>query len=410
MGPGLITAAELDSRFLGGLADQAGRPVAGEFKGCIQCGTCTATCPSAVVMEHPPRRMVRMAALGLWRDLFSANSVWQCLTCASCQARCPRGVKIADGVLALRREFGRRVGLPEGMGRLASVVSSDKNITGDPNDNRNLWVDDLDMKPPLADEAAGAGVTLDAVYFVGCVASLFPAVYGIPRSVAGLLSRAGLKFAVMGGDEWCCGFPLIGAGATEGDAPDSPNRIEDLVRHNVDVVRRSGASRLVTSCPSCYHTWKHTYNAIYGSTLGFEVVHASELLAEVVDGGRLNLNPQEMVVTYHDPCDLGRKSGIFDAPRALLRAVPGLELKEMRFHGPDSKCCGGGGNLEMNDPALSGEIARSRLAQAASTGAAVLASSCQQCKRTLQGAARRDKVKIRVMDVSEVLLKSVTGE
>lgn len=402
MSPGRIAAEDLDEGFLDGLINHMNEPVGTDFRGCVQCGTCTASCPSADAMDHPPRRMVRLASLGLWKDLLSSRSVWQCLTCASCEARCPRGIAIPEGILALRREFGRRMGLPEGMARLLTVVEANRNITGDSNDNRALWLDDLDVRPPLLNEVSG-GVALDAVYFTGCVASLFPAVYAIPRSVASVLSAAGLKYAVMGGEEWCCGFPLIGGGAA-GD------RLEALIQHNVEAVRRSGAKRLVISCPSCYHTWKHTYEKTYGGSLGFAVVHTSELFADLIEHKRLIPNPQEMTVTYHDPCDLGRKSGIFDAPRAVLRAVPGLELREMRFSGPDSKCCGGGGNLEMNDPELSADVAAGRLSQALETGAGVLASSCQQCKRTLQGAARRGKVKIKVMDISEILLRSVSGE
>ncbi|MGE5485096.1 MAG: (Fe-S)-binding protein [Ignavibacteriales bacterium] len=407
MSPGRITLDDMDSQFLGSLGNHLGTKVGADFANCIQCGACTASCPSAHAMDDPPRRLVRMASLGLWKEMLSGRSIWQCLTCASCQARCPRGIEITGGMLGLRREAGRRLGLPEGMARLASTVDGARNITGDANENRALWCDDMDVRPPAVVEVVQSGVRVDAVYFAGCVASLFPAVYSIPRSVSGVLAAAGVNLAVMAGEEWCCGFPLIGAGAADG----SPvNRLETLVRHNVEVVKRTGAARLLVSCPSCYHTWKHTYEKVYGAGLGFEIVHSTQFFTELLDGKRLNPQPREIAVTYHDPCDLGRKSGIFDEPRAVLKAIPGLELIEMRFHGMDSKCCGGGGNLEMNDPALSGEVAKSRLAQACDTGAAVVVSSCQQCKRTLQGAARKEKARIKVQDVAEILLQAVSGE
>ncbi|MGE5541480.1 MAG: (Fe-S)-binding protein, partial [Bacillota bacterium] len=402
LSPGRITVDDLDPQFLAGLGDHLGASVGADFMNCIQCGTCTASCPSAHAMDDPPRRLVRMASLGLWKEMLSGRSIWQCLTCASCQARCPRGIEITGGMLALRREAGRRVGLPEGMARLTSTVDEVRNITGDVNENRGLWCDDMNVRLPTVDEVVRSGARLDAVYFTGCVASLFPAVYSIPRAVSGILYAAGVKSAVMAGEEWCCGFPLIGAGAAD-------TRLETLVRHNVEVVRKTGAGRLVVSCPSCYHTWKHIYDRVYGAGLGFEIIHSTRFFTELLEGGRLKPHPREIAVTYHDPCDLGRKSGIFDEPRAVLGAIPGLELREMRFHGMDSKCCGGGGNLEMNDPALSGGVAMSRLAQALNTGATVVVSSCQQCKRTLQGAARREKARVKVQDVAEVLLQAVSA-
>jgi len=112
-------------------------------------------------------------------------------------------------------------------------------------------------------------------------------------------------------------------------------------------------------------------------------------------------------VTYHDPCDLGRKENIFDAPRRVLQAIPGLELVEMRDNRENSHCCGGGGNLETFNAALSQMVSDQRLAQAQEVEAQVIASACQQCERTLASAARRNRVRIRVMDVAELLLRAL---
>jgi heterodisulfide reductase subunit D len=180
---------------------------------------------------------------------------------------------------------------------------------------------------------------------------------------------------------------------------------EALIRHNVGQVRALGVPRVVTTCPSCYHMWHHTYPEVLGEPLGFEVVHAAEVLAELLvdEEGRLELTePRHTgVVTYHDPCDLGRKGGIFDAPREVLRRVPGYTFVEMQQSREHALCCGGGGNLETFDAELVQDVAARRVAQAAEVGATVLVSACPQCVRTLSKAARAQRLRIRVLDLTQ---------
>jgi heterodisulfide reductase subunit D len=213
------------------------------------------------------------------------------------------------------------------------------------------------------------------------------------------MERAGVDFMTMGGEEWCCGFPLIIAGM--GDAA------VESVRHNVEAVRKTGAKRLVASCPSCYHTWKHDYARILGEPLGFKVIHTTELLEQVIGEGRIQFEPTEQTVTYHDPCDLGRTSGIYEAPRNVIRALPGATFVEMEHHHEYSLCCGGGGDVEMADADLTAAVAKSRVEEAKATEAKVLLSACQQCKRTLAIAARREKVRVRVMDIVELVARQM---
>jgi Fe-S oxidoreductase len=206
---------------------------------------------------------------------------------------------------------------------------------------------------------------------------------------------------VLGGEEWCCGFPLIIAGM--GDAA------VESVQHNVEAVRKTGAKRLVATCPSCYHTWKHDYAHIIGEPLGFEVLHATEMLEQIIADGRIRLEPFEQTITYHDPCDLGRSSGIYEAPRSVIRAIPGVTFVEMEHHHEYSLCCGGGGDVEMADADLTEAVARRRIGEAKATGAKVVLSACQQCKRTLAIGARREKVRVRVMDVAELVARQMSA-
>jgi Fe-S oxidoreductase len=291
----------------------------------------------------------------------------------------------------------RRGRYPQQFDTLREMVTSRYNISGDDNEQRLIWSENLEETP--------AGVrgkkTAETVYFVGCTPSFYPQTYGIPQAAVTVMERAGLDFALLGSEEWCCGYPLIIAGM--GDA------VTELVKHNVEAVRAMGARRLVAGCPSCYHTWLHQYPQIIGQPLGFEVLHMAHLLEELLAQDRLRLGEFSRSVTYHDPCDLGRNSGIYEAPRNVIRSVPGLTLVEMEENRQYALCCGGGGDVAMCNQPLVEAVARRRLQQALDTGAQVLLSACQQCKRTLMTAARQEKARMQVLDVVELIARVTEG-
>ncbi len=184
-----------------------------------------------------------------------------------------------------------------------------------------------------------------------------------------------------------------------------------LIQHNVAQVKELGASRIVFACPSCYHMWKFVYPKALGEEVGLEVLHATELLEESIAQGAIELGKIDLRVTYHDPCDLGRKSHVFDPPRRVLSSIPGLTFVEMSTCGQISECCGGGGNLESFDPDVVSEVSLRRIDRACEVNAQVIVSACQQCERTLTAAVRRHegarRARIRVMDVTELVWKAI---
>jgi Fe-S oxidoreductase len=182
-----------------------------------------------------------------------------------------------------------------------------------------------------------------------------------------------------------------------------------LARHNIQKAQEMAPKILVATCSSCYHTWRHLYPAWVGDDgdWGFEVLHASEYLARLIQEGRVTMTELPWVVTYHDPCDLGRKNGVYDAPRAIIQSIPGMVLREMPNHHEDALCCGGGGDVAMMEADVTEHIAERRLAQAVSTGATAIISSCQQCKRTLLQAARKTRTRIRILDVTELVWQAM---
>jgi Fe-S oxidoreductase len=270
-----------------------------------------------------------------------------------------------------------------------------KNISNFANGTRLDWAEELDEIPENLDQEPGAEV----VYFVGCVSSFFPRAAQVPVAMVQLLQKAGVNYTTMGSEEWCCGFPLLAAGHAA--------EILEFARHNVDTVRKMGAKTLVTGCASCYHVWSHVYPEVLGESLGFRLVHATEMLAELVSTGKLVPNELNQTVTYHDPCDLGRNSGIINPPRQIINSIPGIKFTEMATSGEEATCCGGGGNLQGADAGLADAIAGKRIKEAAETGATIVVSACQQCEQMLEKAARTEKLPLQVMDVSELLLMSI---
>jgi len=173
------------------------------------------------------------------------------------------------------------------------------------------------------------------------------------------------------------------------------------MQHNLQKVREKGAETVVFACPSCYHTWKEECkNEI-------ALFHSTQFIKKLIEEGRISFNEKKVKVTYHDPCDLGRASGIYDAPREILRAIPGVELVEMKGNREECTCCGGGGNLEMVRPDLSASIAQAKIDEIKATGAESVITACQQCVRTIFSNARKKKIPITVMDIIEFVSKNM---
>ncbi|MBL7064974.1 MAG: (Fe-S)-binding protein [Anaerolineae bacterium] len=396
---------------------------------CYHCHKCTAGCPAAFAMEYGPDRILRLIQFGQRERLLASRDIWLCLECEMCGAFCPNEIDIGEVMIALKEiaeETGYRVEdcqelrelladylvqrpetviddrLCTGIGRLNSLsqtITTAHNISGDDNADRLIWSQNLERIPPGLEGKQGA----ETVYFVGCVASFFPRSYRVPQALASILDTSGVDFTTLGGQEWCCGYPLLSMGRLE--------QAKTLIRHNVAQVKQLGASRVVFACPSCYHMWKFVYPKVLGEEIGLEILHATELLDELIAQGDIELGEMALRVTYHDPCDLGRKSHVFEAPRRVLQSIPGLTFVEMSSSGQISECCGGGGNLESFDPDVVSEVSLRRIDRACEIDAQVITSACQQCERTLTAAVRKHKearrARVRVMDVTELVWKAI---
>jgi len=373
---------------------------------CVRCGFCQYHCPVYTVTGFEP--LVARGRLEVVKAGFDGRMTGfseklmkrmnQCLLCGNCTQNCPPAIETDKIVEACRAASIKENGLPEQLKSVQKNISEVGNITGDQRANRMLWLKNI--------EAGLEGVKVNRpaeyAYFAGCVPTLYPSAYNIPQSFVRILKAANVDYTLLGEEENCCGYPLAVGGL--------PEDALKVVKKNIQKLKDLGIKKIVTSCPSCYHMWKEYYPELLGKETGIEVLHSTQLLAGLASEGKLKFREMSWTVTYHDPCDIGRKSKIFDEPRDVINSIPGVTLKEMKFIREDARCCGGGGNLEMSDPNLSGLVARDRVKQALETGAGIIVTACQQCKRTLQTGVRLSRSRIKVMDICEMVAEALMGE
>ena len=363
---------------------------------CIQCGSCTALCPTANLMDISPRQLLGLIRLGFKDEALHSQTFWLCTTCKACTVHCPRGIPLSDTMIALKTYAVREeLQVPKGLSLLRDTVKATHNISGDLNEERLMWSENLPQHLTGIQGKTGA----DLLYFVGCIASFFPRTQSIPQAFGRILNHAGISFTTMGGLEWCCGYPLYNAGMRD--------EMPDLVEHNLAQIRKLGVSKLVTTCPSCFYAWTHLYPQFANLPANLTIVHASQFLAELLDSRRITPGVLPRVVTYHDPCDLGRKSEEYAAPRYILKKIAGVELREMANTCDSALCCGGGGDVEIFDDEATTGVAMRRLQQALNVQADTIVSACQQCKRTLLNAAQRLRQPVKVLDVAEVVWEAI---
>jgi Fe-S oxidoreductase len=378
---------------------------------CIMCNRCQDACPayatgkvlSPAALEINKRYFLnqeggRLAAgqpssQSLLEFAITPEAVWACTACGACIDVCPVGVEPMRDILEIRRHLVlTESAFPEQLQAAFRGMERTSNPWNLGPEKRLEWAVGLDV--PLVSQAPDAEI----LWWVGCAPATDARAQKTARALAEVLHAAGVRFAVLGSEERCSGDSARRSG--------NEYLFHELAQANVETLNRVSPKRIVTTCPHCLHTLKNEYPAFGGT---YQVIHHTELLQELMAQGRLKLQgaaPQELL-TFHDPCYLGRQNGVVEAPRQAL-GMAGARLTEMADHGRRSLCCGaGGGQMWKEEEHGDQRVNQLRLQQARATGAKVVAVGCPFCLIMLGDAAREQADPLEVRDVVEVVAERV---
>lgn len=366
-----------------------------DLLGCIQCGRCTGGCPVAMRTDLRVRCfMYDTLNEERLEELSEKPEIWDCTTCYTCAARCPKGLEpleVLIGLRSLQIEEGKVQ--PTVRDALESIFK-DGNPWGSPRAKRLDWASDLEVEilEPEAEE------TTDVLLFICCTDCYDPRVMKVAQALVKVLNAAGVGYGLIGEEESCCGSEVRRLG--------EEGLFEMCDEENVELLNSFNVNRIVAISPHCYNTLKKEYHGIK-----VPVLHYTELVAELLEDGKLEL-PKEIakVVTYHDPCFLGKQNDIYDEPRYIITRIPGVEFKEFDRCRERSLCCeGGGGKMWVESESKEERLAEVRIEDAREMGAEIVTVACPLCLLTLEDATKVKGVdeEMQVMDILELLAEAL---
>nr|HID59391.1 (Fe-S)-binding protein [Desulfobacterales bacterium] len=379
-----------------------------ELDACTHCGTCSLNCSacsaatSSEVLGNeyvlPSEKMVFLKRLAAGKDPNQQEmstikeGAYLCTMCDRCTMVCPVGINLQRFWIDLRHYLWEHGIRSESLIKLQRLILDSNNLLGEPNEERMKWGQKVDLAPVRRK-------TSRVVYFVGCVTSFFPATQVIAQAFTRTLRKAGVELVFLNGDEWCCGFPLFISGMKQ--------EAGEYIKHNIlkieDVMKETGAKDLVLTCPACYRMFQDGYREFIQQDLQFNVFHSTQYLAQLITEGRIQLGELGRRVTYHDPCDLGRNSGIYEEPRSIIRSIPGIDFVELTNNQERAYCCGSGGVLLITNREMSLEISAKRVGEVLETKADFLVTACPSCIRGLTMGRIRQKARFKILDITQLV-------
>ncbi|MEA3349043.1 MAG: heterodisulfide reductase-related iron-sulfur binding cluster, partial [Chloroflexota bacterium] len=370
---------------------------------CLRCAFCFDIswvgeghkCPSyayGTLESHSARGRIAIARAIIEGELVYdedvADRVFSCTLCGACSEHCLKQLDIQEIYQAMREDLAAKGLTPKGLQQVVELTMAEHNPFDKPAGSRLKWLRDkshVDVKAKTA-------------YFVGCTPSFTKR--SMARDGAKLLNKLGVDYTIAS-DEWCCGHPLMVAGQRE--------KAAEFMRHNIETYQSLGVERLVFTCPGCYQTFKKEMPRVLGEPLPFETLHIAELVAEELEAGRAAFEPMTggVVITYHDPCTLGRGLGVYEAPRKVIEAIQGTRLAEMPRNQADSFCCGAGAFVRYDFPELTQTAGLDRWSEAVETKANLLLTACPACLGQFQSMRASTKSPLQVMDLVNLANKQI---
>lgn len=321
-----------------------------KFLACLQCGTCGGSCPFGYWMDFTPRLIIHSMRAGMFDDVVNTDSVWMCVSCYACAEQCPAEIPLTAILMTRAKEELVLAGnVPEEL--QAAFESSQRyhNPLGESRRKRAAWTEGID---PAVTLMAEADKKVDVLWFVGDYGAYHPRVIEISKAMVKIFNALGIKFGILGNEESSDGDSQRLAG--------EPGIFEKMAEENGKVFGKYKFKEIVTMDPHAYNAFKNEYPRL---GIEYPVKHYTEFLVEKMKKLKpLLKNEISALVAYHDPCYLGRVNDIYEEPRALLEAIPGVELVEMSHNRAHSLCCGGGGGGMWLD-GFQWEISKNRLSE-----------------------------------------------
>jgi Fe-S oxidoreductase/nitrate reductase gamma subunit len=308
--------------------------------------------------------------------------LWDCTTCGACMEHCPVYIEHVPLIVGMRQNLVlEQNSFPDEVGLVFNNLERFNSPYAVPATQRADWTRKLSAPVRTMAEAAAKDEPVEVLFFVGCLGSFDPRNQQTTLALARILQTAGINFAILGKEETCTGDPARRIG--------NEYLAQMMAQQTVETLNAYTFKKIVTACPHCFNSLANEYPQIGGH---FEVVHHSQLIAQLLEAGRLQLDPTSAVargkVTYHDPCYLGRYNGVYDEPRGVVAALPGAELTEMRRNRNKSFCCGGGGGRLFMEETRGTRINQARVREAIDTGAEVLCAACPFCMTMFEDGIR----------------------
>ncbi|WP_440103836.1 (Fe-S)-binding protein [Streptosporangium sp. H16] len=414
-----------------------------DFYTCTECGRCQDQCPAwntdkplspkMLILEQrdhafkvaPYLTATQEERAGFHEDVLALlekplvgedgvihpDVLWSCTNCGACVEQCPVDIEHIDHILDMRRYQAMvESNFPSEAGVMVKNLENKGNPWGMSETKRADWIEELagrevdPIEVTLIDDKMGEDV--EYLFWVGCAGALEDRAKKTTKAVAELLHVAGVKFAVLGPMEACTGDPARRLGMEY--------LFDMLAKQNIETLNEAGVKKIVATCPHCFNTLANEYPQLGGT---YEVVHHTQLLAKLVDEGKLvPVTPIEEKITYHDPCFLGRHNKVYSQPRDIMAKVPGVKTQEMHRHKDRGFCCGAGGARMWMEERLGKRINTERVDEALTTEPDTISTACPFCLVMLGDSINEKKNSgeaketLEVVDVSQLLIKSIKGQ
>jgi len=386
-----------------------------DFYSCADCGRCSDNCPANAVGRPLSPRFITIKARDyafqhypmfgspgngqpLIGTIYSEDEIWSCTTCGACEEECPLLVEYIDKIVDLRRGMVDDGDVPQSLQKPLKALEKRGNPYGKMEKSRADWADAKDFQPVCRVQTVDKKSHAETLYFVDSITSYDDRMQSIGRATAKILNHLGEDFGILG--------------AAEKDSGHEARRFGEetlfmaLRDGNVDAIKSCGAERIVTADPHAYNALKHDYKDVP------PVEHISQVIARGVKSGKIKFDPLENgnnVYTYHDPCYLGRHNQIYDDPRNVLDAIPGLKRVEMSRSRDRSFCCGGGGLMLFYEPKEDQRMGVKRVQMAAEAGANVIVTACPFCMVNIEDAIKVAGLEgtMTAMDLAELVDRQI---